>query len=144
MNLGLYHLARQPLESLLESLRTVQRLTQQGKNEPTSAITGQMLTSGRQLLRSRPRFALNCLSVTEPAGDIVLTGEVSVPRLAQMDDEQLEQLLNHATGLESAFDYRFDASAKEEALQHLASVLGMQVPDIQQLVAQGIFVKEGE
>ena len=80
----------------------------------------------------------------EPASDIVLTGEVSVPRLAQMDDEQLEQLLNHATGLESAFDYRFDASAKEEALQHLASVLGMQVPDIQQLVAQGIFVKEGE
>lgn len=67
MNLGLYHLARQPLESLLESLRTVQRLTQQGKNEPTSAITGQMLTSGRQLLRSRPRFALNRLSVTEPA-----------------------------------------------------------------------------
>ena len=151
LDLGLRHLDRAALQRLLAVSREAQSGARAGDTSgPTEAQTKELEAAGLALLRGNPKLTLDRLSVTQPSGEIVLTGEASAQRLAEQlaqgGAEDLRMMAAVPTALLGLLDVRLEGRAPRQALEELAALggdAGDLTGNIQALVGGGYVREEG-
>ena len=153
LHLGARHLATEPLNRLMTLMNDIQ---QQAKNtdsgsqpELTPAQQKQLETDLLALLKDNPRITIDRLSLTQPSGEILVTGQASAPRLAEMTAEQLQFMTQQPAMLAALADIHLEAKASEKALTELLGLFGgSKMADLgsalQPMIDQGYVVKNGE
>ena len=129
LDLGLRHLDRAALQRLLAVSREVQNGARAGATpDLTDAQTRELEAAGLALLRGSPKLTLDRLSVTEPGGEIVLTGEASAQRLAEQlaqgGAEDLRRMAAVPAALMGLLDLRLEGRAPRQAIEDLAALGG--------------------
>ncbi|SMB90918.1 YdgA family protein [Deinococcus hopiensis] len=123
LHLGLRHLARAPLNRLLNTLGEPQA-ADGAAPQFSAAQTAQMKTDLMALLRGSPRLTLDRLSLRQSSGDVTLTGEVGLGGAAALSERELEMLGQMPQMLAGMLDVRLDARASEKALNGLLALFG--------------------
>lgn len=153
LHLGFRHLSAAPLERIAKVFNEMQNEEEQkasgnAKPDLTEAQTKQLQDDALALLKGQPKITLDRLSITQPSGDIVLTGEASAPKLATMSAEDLAMAAQMPAMLASAFELHLEGKAKEKALSELSSLGGGRTQglegSIQPMLEQGYLTKEGD
>ncbi|WP_158591633.1 YdgA family protein [Deinococcus cavernae] len=160
LHLGVRHLAREPLNRLLGLVNDMQRASTQASRTQasrTQASSTPDLTPAQEkqlgqdmlaLLKDSPRLTLDRLSLTQPGGEILLTGQASAPRMATMTVQQLELLTDQPAVLATMADIHLEAGASEQALTELLGLFGGRLADLggtlQPMIEQGYVVKQGD
>ena len=131
LGLGMNHLAGAPLQRIVTLMQDIQ------KTSGTSAVTGRAVlpdfTPAQQqqlqndlldLVKGQPVLQLDRLSVRRPAGDVVLTGQVSIPGAATLSAEQLAQVAQTPAMLGSMLAMNLDVQGNEAAVTDLVGSFG--------------------
>lgn len=152
LDLGLRHLDRAALQRLVTVAGQVQSdlkadpaAEAAGTPELGAAQTRELEEAGLALLKGGPRITLDRLSLTQPGGDIVVTGEASAPRLTDLSAEDLQTMTAAPTALLGLLDLRLQARAPRPALEELASLGGGEGGDLSrtlQGLVNGGYIRE--
>lgn len=148
-HLGLRNLERQPLERIMALISQASQASRTGKSMPdlTEAQQKQLEADAKALLAGNPKITLDRLSVAQPSGDIVFTGELSAPKLAQATPEDLNMAMQMPVMMMGMVNLHLEGKANEQALKELLSLGGEQASglsdSINDMVDAGYVVKSG-
>lgn len=151
LDLGLRHLDRAALQRLLAVSREAQGSAGAADTPSlTETQNKELEAAGLALLRGNPKLTLDRLSVTQPSGEIVFTGEASAQRLAdrlgQGGAEDLRRMAAVPAALLGLLDIRLEGRAPRQALEDLAGLgggAGDLTGNIEALVGSGYVREEG-
>lgn len=131
LHLGFRHLAAAPLEALSRQMQELQKQSGSGAASGLSNLS-EAQTKGLQdqvmaLLKGQPRLTLDRLSLIpggapgNSTGAVVITGEMSAPKLAQFGADELQLLAaQQPAALLGVFKIHLDAQASKTALAELS------------------------
>ncbi|MDV6374453.1 YdgA family protein [Deinococcus arenicola] len=145
-HLSLGHLSQEPLARIMTTIQTLgQQARGDGETPDLTEAQQQALTDDAlALLRGGPIFAIDRLSLTQPSGDIVLTGKVEVPGASDLDAETAQMLVSSPALALGMVKVQAQLKAAEPALQEL---LGTLAPDaaagIESLIDIGYLERQG-
>ena len=157
LHLSLGHLAREPLARLLVLLNDAPReLDGAQPGQPDSAVSDPLagLSAAQQtqaradllaVLQDNPVLTLDRLNVTQPAGNVTLTGRLALPGAARLNDSQLQALADQPAVLLPLTDLQLKLSATRDALNTLLGNFGplAQMADIDTLISAGYLTRSG-
>lgn len=150
LHLGFRNLARAPLERIVTLFNDLQAKKPAGGTQSMPDLTAeqqkQLETDLTALLKGNPKITLDRLSLTQPSGDVVITGEVSAPQLASASAEQLQMLTAMPQMLMGMLNLHLEGQANQKALEELLALGGGKVAqqaNIQGLVDAGYLTKQG-
>lgn len=149
LHFGLRHLAREPLNRLLTLQNELQSQIQPGSSTPqlTDAQSKQLEQDLQALMQGNPQITLDRLSVNSPSGEILLTGQASAPKLAQLSAQEWQMYSAMPQMLIGLFDVHLEGQAKQQALQELLALFGGESADltnIQGFVDSGYVSQQGD
>jgi len=146
LHLGMNHLSREPLARITKTLGT---LGQQLQGSPEKADLSKTQEQALQddalaLLKAQPVFSVDRLSLTQPSGDIVLTGRAELPGAANLSAETAQMLSTVPMAALGMVKLQARLSAAEPALREL---LGSLSPDaaanLQSMIDAGYLKRQG-
>ncbi|WP_161881392.1 YdgA family protein [Deinococcus alpinitundrae] len=146
LHLGMNHLSREPLARMTKTLST---LGQQLQGDPEKAELSKAQEQALQgdalaLLKAQPVFSIDRLSLTQPSGDIVLSGTAELPGAADLSAETAQMLSTVPMTALGMVKLQVRLNAAEPALRAL---LGSFSPDaaanLQSLIDAGYLKRQG-
>ncbi|GGS13408.1 YdgA family protein [Deinococcus knuensis] len=157
LHLSLGHLAREPLARLATLLNEAQTDDTQpdapgspDPADPLAALSPEQQTQARAdllaLLKENPVLRLERLNVTQPGGNVTLTGQFSLPGAARLSDPDLQRLPDQPDTLLPLADLRLNLSATQAALNDLLGTLGplAGLVDPDTLISAGYLTRSGD
>ncbi|MFC6748358.1 DUF945 family protein [Deinococcus aquaticus] len=98
------------------------------------------------MLQDNPVLTLDRLNVTQPAGNVTLTGRLALPGAARLNDSQLQALSDQPAALLPLTDLQLKLSATWDALNTLFGNFGplAQMADIDTLISAGYLTRSGD
>lgn len=133
LHVGLNHLAKAPLNRIVKLISDLQQQStksaQTVAGQPqvpdlTDAQTQQLTNDAIELLKGNPELNIERLSITQPSGDIVISGKATMPKAASMSSEDLQMLSAMPQMLATMLDVQLKAEGKEKAVQELLALFG--------------------
>ncbi len=125
LHLSLGHLSREPLVRLVKTLQTLGQQARDGSGaEALTEAQQQALTDDAlAVLRGGPVFAVDRLSLTQPGGDLVLTGRAELPGASELDAETARTLASSPQLALGLIKVQAQFRAAEPALRELLATL---------------------
>lgn len=154
LHLSLGHLAREPLARLATLLNEAPAL-KETPTAPDPADPFATLDPARQaqaradlltLLKDTPVLRLERLNVTQPTGNVTLTGQLSLPGAASLSDPELQGLADQPAAALSLADVQLKLSGTQAALNTLLGSAGpfAQMVDTETLIGAGYLTRSGD
>ncbi|MFC6800436.1 YdgA family protein [Deinococcus caeni] len=154
LHLSLGHLAREPLARLATLLNEAPAL-KETPTAPDPADPFATLDPARQaqaradlltLLKDTPVLRLERLNVTQPGGNVTLTGQFSLPGAASLSDPELQGLADQPAAALSLADVQLKLSGTQAALNTLLGSAGpfAQMVDTETLIGAGYLTRSGD
>ncbi|GAA4008172.1 YdgA family protein [Deinococcus rubellus] len=146
LHLGMNHLSREPLARIVNTLTNLnQQLSRAPERAKLSKAQEQaLMDDALALLKAQPVFSVDRLSLTQPSGDIVLSGKAELPGAADLSAETAQMLSKVPMAALGMVKLQARLSAAEPALREL---LGSFAPDaaasLQSLIDAGYLKRQG-
>ncbi|MFT2718681.1 DUF945 family protein [Deinococcus sp. A31D244] len=118
-------------------------------SDPLAGLSAAQQTQARAdllaVLQDNPVLTLDRLNVTQPAGNVTLTGRLALPGAARLNDSQLQVLSDQPAALLPLTDLQLKLSATRDALNTLLGNFGplAQMADIDTLISAGYLTRSG-
>lgn len=154
LHLSLGHLAREPLTRLATLLNEAPALKETpaapDPADPFATLDPAQQAQARAdlltLLKDTPVLRLERLNVTQPGGNVTLTGQFSLPGAARLTDPQLQALPDRPDTLLPLADLQLKLSGTQAALTGLLGNLGplAELADIDTLLGAGYLTRSGD
>ncbi|WP_420595265.1 YdgA family protein [Deinococcus sp.] len=148
LHLSMNHLSREPLARLAQTLTT---LSEQAKTAPGTtpnlSDTQQkaLMDDGVALIKDQPVFSIDRLSLTQPSGEVVLSGKAEAPGAAAMTSEQLQLLSGSPFLALGMVKLSAQLKAPEAALRDLVGTISPGAAgNLDALVQAGYLKREGQ
>lgn len=146
LHLSVNHLSREPLARVVKTIGTLnQQLRDDTQKAALSTAQEQALQDDAlALLKAQPVLSVDRLSLTQPSGDIVLSGRAELPGAADLNAETAQMLSKVPMAALGMFRLEARFTAAEPALREL---LGTLAPDaaasLQSLIDAGYLKRQG-
>ncbi|WP_309571682.1 YdgA family protein [Deinococcus sp.] len=131
LHMGMNHLAGAPLQRILTVIQNAQKAAgtpatsgRAAMPDFTAAQQQQLQADVLALLKGQPVIQLERLSVRRPAGDVVVSGQVSVPGAATLNADQLAHLAQAPMMIGSMVSANLDVRGAEAAVTELLGSFG--------------------
>ena len=98
------------------------------------------------LLKDNPVLRLERLNITQPTGNVTLTGQLSLPGAASLSDPELQGLADQPAAALSLADLQLKLSGTQAALNTLLGSAGpfAQMVDTDTLIGAGYLTRSGD
>ncbi|MFN4250722.1 DUF945 family protein [Deinococcus sp.] len=153
LHLSLGHLAREPLArltTLLNEASQDQPDASGAASDPLAALSPAQQTQARAdllaLLKDNPVLRLERLNITQPTGNVTLTGQLSLPGAASLSDPELQGLADQPAAALALADLQLKLSGTQAALNTLLGSAGpfAQMVDTETLIGAGYLTRSGD
>ncbi len=95
LHLSMSHLSREPLARIAKTLNDMDKQAQANPNQPTEFTEAQqkaLMGDAVAVLKAQPVLSLDRLSLTQPSGEILLTGKAELPGATELTSESAQML----------------------------------------------------
>ncbi|TSA83873.1 DUF945 domain-containing protein [Deinococcus detaillensis] len=147
LHLSMNHLSREPLSRLAKTFSELGKQSQANPNQTPDVSDAQqkaMLDDAVALLKSQPVLSVDRVSLTQPSGEIVLTGKAELPGAAELSSENVEMLSASPLAALGLAKLQAQFKAPEAALRELLTNLAPEaVQNLDGMIQAGMLKREG-
>lgn len=147
LHLSMNHLSREPLARVVKTVNELGKKNQANPNQsPDLSDTQQkaLMDDVVALLRAKPVLSVDRLSLTQPSGEILLTGKAELPGASELSRENVEMLSTSPLAALGLAKLQAQFKAPEAALRELLNNLSPAVAqNLDGMIQSGMLKREG-